>query len=229
MGLFSRIFGGWQRDFGMSDRVSSYIQSVSVRDTAVLQRLREETAQMRYGDMQLGANQAQFLGMLVKLLGAERTIEVGVFTGYSTLATALALGENGRIVACDVSADWTSVGQRYWEEAGVAHKIDLRIAPASETLQGLIDDGQAGQFDFAFIDADKTGYDTYYEQCLTLLRSGGLIAIDNVLWGGAVANPQRQDADTNALRALNAKIHADKRVYVTLVPIGDGLMLARKQ
>ncbi|MEM7331378.1 MAG: class I SAM-dependent methyltransferase [Chloroflexota bacterium] len=229
MGLLNNLFGGWRRHVGMSAELANYINQVSVRDTAVKQRLRQETSQMQYGDMQLGQNQAQFLGLLVQLINAQRTIEVGVFTGYSTLCTALALPENGRVVACDVSEDWTSIGQRYWAEAGVAQKIDLQIGPASATLQRLLDENEAGTYDFAFIDADKTGYDIYYEQCLKLIRPGGLIAIDNVLWGGAVANASRQDADTSALRALNAKIHADSRVDLTLVPIGDGLMLARKR
>ncbi|MEM7538838.1 MAG: class I SAM-dependent methyltransferase [Chloroflexota bacterium] len=226
--LFSRLTG-YSRNITIDDRLYQYIHDVSLRENDVLRRLREETSRDPAGDMQVGAEQGQFLAFLVTLLNARRTIEVGVFTGYSTLWTALALPDDGQIIACDVSETWTSVGQRYWQEAGVAHKIDLRLAPAQETLAVLLDDGQAGQFDFAFIDADKTGYDTYYEQCLQLLHSGGLIAIDNVLWSGAVANPQRQDADTVALRTLNAKLHGDERVTLSLLPIGDGLTLAMKR
>lgn len=179
--------------------------------------------------MQIGPGQGQFLALLLKLLGARRVLEIGTFTGYSALWMALALPEDGKLIACDVSAAYTSIGRRSWQEAGVAHKIDLRIAPASETLRTLLAEGQAGSFDLAFIDADKEGYAGYYEQCLQLVRPGGLIAIDNVLWGGAVADDAAQDADTQALRALNARLHVDERIDLSLLPIGDGLTLARKR
>lgn len=167
--------------------------------------------------------------LLVRLIGAKRTLEVGVFTGYSSLAVAMALPEDGQIIACDVSEEWASIGRRYWQKAGVGHKIALNLGPATDTLQKLLDQGGADQFDFAFIDADKENYDTYYERCLQLVRVGGLIGIDNVLWGGSVIDDERQDADTKAIRALNKKLHGDERVDISLVPIGDGLTLLRKR
>jgi predicted O-methyltransferase YrrM len=179
--------------------------------------------------MQTGADQVQFLQLLVRLTGARRCIEVGVFTGYSSLGVALALPEDGHILACDVSEEYTSVARRYWERAGVAGKIDLYLAPAVQTLDDRIRDGEEGRFDFAYIDADKTGYDAYYERCLKLLRHNGLIAIDNVLWGGDVVNADSPDSDTAALRAINEKIGRDTRVDATLLPIGDGLMVVRKR
>ncbi|MCG8347137.1 MAG: class I SAM-dependent methyltransferase [Chloroflexales bacterium] len=218
-----------RRSIELSDALYNYLHAVSLREPEVLQQLRAETARNPEGRMQVGPEQGQFMALLLQLIGAQRTIEIGVFTGYSTLWTALALPANGRIVACDVNAEWTSIGQRYWAEAGVAHKIDLCLAPAAETLAALLADNQAGQFDFAFIDADKASYDEYYEQCLQLLRPGGLIAIDNVLWGGAVADETQQDADTRALRALNAKLHSDDRIDISMLPVGDGLTLARKR
>ncbi len=168
------------------------------------------------------------MALLVKLLGARRTIEIGVFTGYSSLTVALALPDDGHVLACDISDEYTSIGRPFWQEAGVAHKIDLRIAPAIETLDAQLAAGATGQYDFAFIDADKTGYDAYYERCLQLVRPGGLIAIDNALWGGSVARPAI-DADTHALQQLNAKVRDDERVDMALVAIGDGLMLARRR
>jgi caffeoyl-CoA O-methyltransferase len=167
--------------------------------------------------------------MLVRLIGARRCIEVGTFTGYSSLAVALALPDDGRIIACDVSEEWTQVARRYWAEAGIAGKIDLRLAPAGETLDKLIAGGAAGTIDFAFIDADKTGYDAYYERLLQLLRPGGLIVFDNVLWGGSVADPADRSADTEALRALNSKLATDQRIDLSMVPIGDGFSLCRKR
>ena len=217
------------RNMSLTNVLHRYIQSVSLREPDIARLLREEMAREPDSGMQIGPEQGQFLALLLKLLNARRTIEVGVFMGYSTLWTALALPEDGQVIACDVSEEWTSIGQRYWQKAGIAHKIDLRLAPASETLQALLNDGQAGQFDFAFIDADKTGYDTYYEQCLQLVRSGGLIAIDNVLWGGTVADKSKQGDDTKALRALNAKLHTDERIELSLLPIGDGLTLTVKR
>jgi caffeoyl-CoA O-methyltransferase len=179
--------------------------------------------------MQIAPEQGQFMAMLVTLLGARRTLEVGVFTGYSALAVALALPHDGRVVALDISEEWTNVGRRYWQAAGVADKVDLRVGPAAESLQALVAEGCTGEFDFAFIDADKARYDTYYELALQLVRPGGLIAIDNVLWGGSVADPADQDVDTRALRALNEKLHGDTRIDLAMVPIGDGLTLARKR
>ena len=213
----------------MTDELYDYMLSVSLRELPVLRRLREETASHPMAQMQISPDQGQFMNFLVRLMGAKRTLEVGVFTGYSSLSVALALPPGGRIIACDVSEEWTSIARRYWEEAGVAHKIDLRLAPALETLDGLLASEQAGSFDFAFIDADKTNYDGYYERALQLLRSGGLIAIDNVLWSGRVADPSVQDKDTAALRALNDKIHRDERVLVSMLPVADGLTLALKK
>jgi caffeoyl-CoA O-methyltransferase len=218
-----------ERNLGLRPTLYRYLLDVSLREPDVLRRLREATAELDEGDMQIGPEQGQFLALLLKLLGARRVLEVGTFTGYSALWMALALPDDGQLLACDVSAEWTGVGRRFWQEAGVAHKIDLRLAPAAETLAALLADGQAGQFDFAFIDADKEGYDGYYEQCVELVRPGGLIAIDNVLWGGAVADPEADDEATVALRALNTKLHADEQVDLSLLPIGDGLTLVRKR
>ena len=179
--------------------------------------------------MQVSPEQGAFMQLLVKLLGARWTLEVGTFTGYSALVVAEALPDDGRVIACDVSEEWTSVGRPFWERAGVADKIDLRLKPAVDTLEELIASGDAGSFDFAFIDADKVNYDAYYERCLTLLRRGGVIGIDNVLWGGRVADERVRDDDTRAIRALNAKVNTDDRVDATMLPIGDGLTLAVKR
>jgi predicted O-methyltransferase YrrM len=214
---------------GLTPDLSDYLRGVAVRDSGLRQRLRNETAKMPGAGMQISPEQGELMALLVRLMGARRCLEIGVFTGYSALVVAEALPADGRLVACDVNGETTTIAKRYWHEAGVAHKIDLRIAPALETLNGLIDKGQAGRFDFAFIDADKPNYDAYYERVLTLLRPGGLVAIDNVLWGGAVADPTKDDDSTKALRALNRKIHADARVTCAMLPVGDGLTLARKQ
>lgn len=179
--------------------------------------------------MQIAPEQGQFMALLVQLLGATKTLDIGVFTGYSSLSVALALPPNGKIIACDVSEDDTAIARRYWRAAGVADKIDLRLAPALDTLDELLASGQAGTFDFAFIDADKRNYDAYYERSLQLIRPGGLIAIDNVLWAGRVADPQEQDNQTNTIRAFNEKLHHDERVTLSLVPIADGLTLALKR
>jgi len=179
--------------------------------------------------MQIGADQGALLAMLVRALAAQRAIEIGTFTGYSALVIASALPAGGKLVCCDVSEEWTNIARRYWKEAGVADRIELKLAPASETLDALIRDGGTGTFDFAFIDADKSNYDAYYEACLTLLRTGGLIALDNMLWSGRVADPQFHDADTDALRAMNAKIRDDTRVDACLMTVGDGVMLAQKR
>jgi len=194
-----------------------------------MRRLREETASMEQANMQIGPEQGQFMALLVELIGARSVLEVGTFTGYSALAMAAALPENGALVACDVSEEWTAIGRRYWEEAGVAHKIELRLAPALETLDALLAEGRAGTFDFAFIDADKEGYDAYYERALELVRLGGLIALDNTLWEGKVVDPAATDVDTEAIRAINAKLALDERVTLSLIPVGDGLTLARKR
>lgn len=217
------------RSIQFTEPLYAYLMQVGTREPDVMRRLREETVGMPGAGMQISPEQAQFMALMAELMGVRRAIEVGTFTGYSALAVARALPADGLLVACDVNERTTAVGRRYWQEAGVADRIDLRIAPAAETLQGLIGDGHAGSFDLAFIDADKTGYAGYYEQCLTLLRPGGLVMIDNVLWGGAVIDDGANDADTRAIKALNARIHADERVTVALVPIGDGLTLARKR
>jgi caffeoyl-CoA O-methyltransferase len=209
--------------------IQRYIDATTLRDLPVMRELREETAKHPRAGMQTGADQVQFLQLLVRLVGARRCIEVGVFTGYSSLGVALALPDDGKIVACDVSEEYTAIARRYWQRAGVDQKIDLYLAPAAQTLDELIAAGEEGRFDFAYIDADKTGYDAYYERCLRLLRPSGLITIDNVLWSGEVLDEDSTDDDTIALRALNAKIGRDQRVEASLLPIGDGLMVVRKR
>ena len=204
-----------------------YMLSVSLREPDILRELRAETAQDENANMQISPEQGQFMGLLVKLLGAERTLDIGVYTGYSSLCIALALPKRGRVIACDVNREWTDMARRYWLKAGMEDRIELHLAPARQTLEDLLRQG-ADSFDFAFIDADKINYDMYYEYCLQLIRPGGLIAIDNVLWDGAVADPAIKDADTLAIRALNKKIHLDRRVEISLVPIADGLGLVRK-
>jgi caffeoyl-CoA O-methyltransferase len=212
----------------MTDELHRYLVDTSVKQTDVSRRLREETARLTQGTMQISAEQGQFMATLMHIIGARKTLEIGVFTGYSALVTAEALGPQGKIIACDVSEEYTSMGRRYWNEAGVADRIDLRIAPAQQTLDQLVAEGHTNTFDFAFIDADKPGYDGYYESALKLVRTGGVIGIDNTLWYGKVADDAVQDADTVALRALNAKVFKDNRVHASLVPIGDGLTLACK-
>lgn len=220
-----------RRTLQLDDRLYQYVLDCSLREHPELARLREATRTQPQAGMQIGPEQGQFMALLVRLLGARRTIEVGVFTGYSALAVALALPDDGRVLACDVSEAFTAIAHPYWQRAGVAHKIDLVLAPALSTLDARLTAGEAEQYDFAFIDADKAGYDAYYERCLRLLRPGGLIAIDNVLWNGRVAEPvdPAQDADTAALQALNAKLHDDQRIDLALLPIGDGLTLSRKR
>ena len=212
----------------MTDELHAYMLSVGGPRHDIAESLREETLKLPMAMMQISVEQGHFMSLLIKLLNAKKTLEVGVFTGYSSLITALALPEDGKIIACDVSEEWTSIGRRHWEQAGIAHKIDLRLAPAVETLDGLLAAGEAGTFDFAFIDADKSNYDAYYERALQLLRPGGVIGIDNTLWSGKVADPSVEDADTVALRNLNAKLHEDSRVTLSFLPIGDGLTLAMK-
>jgi predicted O-methyltransferase YrrM len=212
----------------LTEPLYRYLLDNSSREPDILRRLRAETARLPQGGMQTSPVQGQFLALLLKLIGAVKTLEVGVFTGYSSLWTALALPPGGRVVACDVSEEFTSIARRYWAEAGVADKISLRLAPATETLDALIAGGEAGTFDFAFIDADKENYDAYYERALKLVRPRGLIVFDNMLWYGKVADESVQDADTVALRALNAKLHRDERVDVSLLPVGDGMNLVVK-
>jgi predicted O-methyltransferase YrrM len=212
----------------VDETLHHYLVAHSVREHPAQAALREATRTLPQAGMQIGPEQAQFMALLVRLMGARRAVEVGVFTGYSALSVALALPDDGYLLACDVSDAFTRVGRPFWEQAGVAHKIDLRLAPAIETLDAQLAKGEAGRFDFAFIDADKSSYDAYFERCLALLRPGGLIAIDNVLWGGAVARPADGD-DTRALQVLNAKLHGDERIDVAIVPIGDGVTLARKR
>ena len=213
----------------LTNELYDYLLAVSSRETELLKRLRAETAQEKRASMQVSPDGGQFLAFLVKLIGAKRAIEVGVFTGYSALAVAAALPEDGQIIACDVNEVWTAIAQRYWREAGVDHKIDLRLAPATETLQHLLDDGQQNSFDFVFIDADKASYDAYYELCLSLIRPGGLIVLDDVLWHSKVIDETVQDADTQTIRALNKKLHTDERVDLSLVSIDDGVTLLRKR
>lgn len=209
--------------------VTRFIDEEMSRETPVQQALRAETRRQPGSGMMSRPESDALLQLLVKLTGARRVIEVGTFTGSGSLAMALALPEDGRIVACDVNAEWTAIGRKHWERAGVAHKIDLRLAPASETIAALLKDGAAGTFDMAFIDADKTGYDPYYEGCLKLLRQGGLMVLDNMLWSGHVADSDVHDNDTDALRALNLKIRDDARVDFCLLSADDGILLARKR
>jgi caffeoyl-CoA O-methyltransferase len=217
------------RSITLTDSLYDYMNEVSLREPLLLLALREETSELTQRSMQIAPEQGQFMALVARLIGARRCLEVGVFTGYSSLATALALPDDGRIVACDVSEEWTSVARRYWKRAGVEHKIDLRLAPATRTLDALLAQGQAGTFDFAFIDADKTNYLEYYERTLALLRTGGLMLVDNTLWSGRVADPEIADADTVALRHFNEVLHRDERVDLSLLPLGDGLTLARKR
>jgi predicted O-methyltransferase YrrM len=216
------------RSIPLTDSLYDYLLSVSLREPPLLLQLREETAALPTRSMQIAPEQGQFMGLLLRLMGARLCLEVGVYTGYSSLAAALALPDDGRIVACDVSEEWTSIARRYWRAAGVEHKIDLRLAPAVQTLDDLVAAGQAGRYDAAFIDADKQSYLAYYELVLLLLRTGGLILVDNTLWSGRVADPEIADADTVALRHFNEFLHRDTRIELSLVPIGDGLTLARK-
>jgi len=217
------------RSLPLSEALQAYVDRHGAREHPVQAELRAATAGMKHALMQIGPDQASFMQLLVKLIGARRTLEIGVFTGYSALAVALALPDDGRIVACDVSEEWTAMARRYWEKAGVAAKIDLRLAPALETLDALVARGEAGRYDFAFIDADKKNYPAYFERCLTLLGAGGLIAVDNTLWSGAVLDAADRSADTVAIRAFNDAVQRDERVDVALLTVGDGLTLARKR
>lgn len=217
-----------RRTLNLDDVLYRYLLEHSLREHPAQSALRAATASHPLAEMQISPEQGQLMALLVRLLGARQAIEVGVFTGYSALTVALALPDDGRLLACDINEGYTRIGRPYWEAAGVAHKIELQLAPALATLDACLAAGAAQQYDFAFIDADKTGYDAYYERCLQLLRPGGLIALDNMLWGGSVARPA-QDADTAALQALNDKLQRDQRIDLSLVPISDGLSLARKR
>jgi len=209
-------------------RLYNYIREVSLREPDVLRRLREETAALPMAGMQISPMQGQFMGLIAQMIGARKALEVGVFTGYSALAVALALPHDGRLVACDVSEEWTSIGRRYWQEAKVADRIDLRLAPALQTLDALIADGQSGTFDMAFIDADKANYENYYERCLTLVRTHGVILVDNVLWDGRVYDESNHEEDTEAIRRLNKHIFSDARVSLSMLPLADGVTVALK-
>ncbi len=217
------------KTLSLTEKIYTYFQAKSLREPAILRELREETAKLSNAQMQISPEQGQLMGLLIELINARKTLEVGVFTGYSALAVALALPEDGKIVACDLNEEWTAIAKKFWQSANVAHKIDLRIAPALETLDGLIANGEQASFDFAFIDADKQNYLNYYERCLTLLRRGGLLAIDNVLWYGDVADTSIQNPSTVAIRTVNDFVHQDERVTMSMLPIGDGVTLARKR
>jgi predicted O-methyltransferase YrrM len=217
------------RAFPFDERIYEYLVKNSVREIEVARQLREETQKLEQAQMQIGPDQGQFMQLLVQLLKAKKTIEIGVFTGYSSLWVALGLPDHGRIIACDVSEEYTAIARRYWTLAGVDRKIDLRLGPALNTLDELIKKGGAETFDFVFIDADKTNYDNYYERSLVLLRQGGLIAIDNTIWSGKVADANVQDSDTVAIRKLNERLSHDERVTVSMLTVGDGLTLALKR
>ncbi len=217
------------RTIGLSAEVQAYVQRWGVVEPPILARLRAETATHPRSSMQISPEQGGVLALLVELLGARRCLEIGTFTGYSSLAVALALPEDGRIVCCDVSEDYTSVARRYWAEAGVAHKVDLQLGPAVATLDSLLADGSAGTFDLAFIDADKPGYPEYWERCVDLVRPGGVIAVDNTLWSGRVADPAADDEGTRTMRRVNERIASDPRVRHVLLAISDGMTIARKR
>jgi predicted O-methyltransferase YrrM len=216
------------RTIALDERLYAYLLDVTVPESEAQKGLRAETRRMTQGGMQISPEQGRFMSFLLRTLGVRHALEIGTFTGYSALCMASALPADGKLIGCDVSAEWTAVGQRFWRQAEVADRIDLRIGPAVETLAALRGEGREGGFDFAFIDADKENYDAYYEHCLALVRVGGVIAIDNVLWSGAVADPNNDKPSTIALKALNEKVFSDPRVDATMLPIGDGLTLARR-
>lgn len=218
-----------KQSLGVPEHLYDYLLEVSLRESPLLKRLRQETAHYPLARMQISPEQGQFMSLLVRLIGARRAIEIGVFTGYSSICVATALPADGELIACDVSEEWTTMARRYWQEAEVAHKIALRLAPALDTLDALLRDGRENSFDFVFIDADKVNYRHYYERSLKLVRPGGLIVVDNVLWGGSVADPHDHEPNTVAIRAFNEALHRDERVDLSLLPVGDGLTLARKR
>ncbi|MCC5899818.1 MAG: class I SAM-dependent methyltransferase [Phormidium sp. BM_Day4_Bin.17] len=217
------------KTLGLSPQLHDYLLNTSLREHPVLQQLRQETAQLPGARMQIAPEQGQFMALLVQLLGARKTLEIGTFTGYSALVVALALPPEGRLVTCDIDETTTAIARRYWQQAGVADNIELRLAPALDSLDQLLAAGEAESFDFAFIDADKRNYPHYYEKSLQLVRSGGLIAIDNVLWSGRVADETVSDKRTEAIREFNLALHQDDRISLSLVPISDGLTLALKR
>ncbi len=218
-----------KQTINLDDDLYEYLLSVSLRDHPLQKKLREATDRLEWGIMQISADQAQFMSLLLKLINAKRVIEIGTFTGYSALVMAQAIPDDGQLIACDTSEEWTSIANDYWQQAGVDTKIELRLAPALETLKSLTEEGKQNSFDAAFIDADKQNMLNYYEYCLELVKPGGLIMLDNVLWGGSVVDPDIKDDDTNAIRATNQFLYQDDRVDISLVPIGDGLTLARKR
>ncbi len=213
---------------GLGTQLYNYLLAVSLREAEILAQLRQATASQSMAQMQIAPEQGQFMALLIQLIGAKKTLDIGVFTGYSALVVALALPQGGKVVACEVNQEYAQFARHWWHKAGVNDKIDLHLAPAQDTLARLIVAGEANTFDFAFIDADKSSYDNYYEQALQLVRPGGLIAVDNVLWSGQVADASIQDNRTKKIRAFNQKLHGDKRINLSLVPIADGLTLARK-
>jgi predicted O-methyltransferase YrrM len=215
------------QSIGLSDELHDYVVQMGVREPEALRRLRDRTTRLPQGGMQISPEQGAFMALLVRLMAAKRCFEVGTFTGYSSTAVALALPPDGRVLCCDVSREWTDIAREAWADAGVADRVELRLGPALDTLDALLADGEAGTFDFGFIDADKPNYDGYVERALRLVRAGGLIAIDNTLWDGRVADPSVQDESTQAIRALNEKLSTDERVDVALTPVGDGLTLLR--
>jgi predicted O-methyltransferase YrrM len=217
-----------RKTLNLTPKLYEYLLSVSVREPRLLRRLREETMMLEMANMQISPEQGQFMGLLVELLGARDILEIGTFTGYSSLCMAMAMQDDGRLICCDVSKEWTDIARRYWQEAGVEGRIRLRLAPAADTLQELLDNGETGGFDMVFIDADKENYPVYYELCLLLLRPGGLLLADNTLWGGRVAETGEASASTLAIRRFNETLYQDDRISLSLLPIGDGLTLARK-
>jgi predicted O-methyltransferase YrrM len=217
------------KTLSMTPKLYDYLLQVSLREPEVMRELRDVTATMPGAIMQVSPEQGQFMTLLTELLHIKKALDIGTFTGYSALAIARAMPAGGKVISCDICPQSTDVAKKYWQKAGVEDKIDLRLAPALETLQALIDQGEANTFDFAFIDADKMNYSNYYEKSLSLLKPGGLIAIDNVLWDGSVADASVQDNSTNAIRDLNNKLTHDERVTLSMIPIGDGLTLARKK
>jgi predicted O-methyltransferase YrrM len=218
-----------KRTLALTDSLYEYLLNISLRESDIMRRLREETSRDPSSNMQIAPDQGQFMGLLVELVGVTKALEIGTYTGYSAMCIASAMPEQGRLICCDISEEWTAVARRYWSQAGVAHKIDLRLAPALDTLDSLLSEGQPGEFDFAFIDADKQNYRLYYERCFELIRRGGLIAVDNTLWNGAVADPANDEPDTESIREFNRRLCRDERIALSLVPIGDGLTLARKR
>ncbi len=217
------------RTIPIDERLHGYLLAHSLRESEIKRRLRAVTASLEWSGMQIAPEQGQLMALLVELIGARRIIEIGTFTGYSALCMAEAMPADGTLICCDLNEEWTGIARGFWREAGVEERIDLRLAPALETLDALLAQGGEGQFDLAFIDADKTNYTRYFERCLTLVRPGGLILFDNTLWGGRVADPDARDEETRAIRALNERLLGDQRVTLSLVPIGDGLTLARKR